>query len=399
MSISSDEELHEDFEIRFRKNPIWFYDCDIPGWKRIEIHRKNGKSKGKVDVEYYTPFPELRHIRSMKQCIYFYPKINWDHFNYNTGKNEVEYKNPRVKDQLVWWDKDSKRFDKMKEKMIAKETKLREKGEQLKNKSRNSASVWDLLFISQGKVTGLMQGCPNDFKSDVKKASVKTPGKKRKTFAKKKKSCTKPKAKQQKSNSPITDIDNEKYSKKVDDVSVKNQTFAVKETVVAIKKCNMMENVSRKSGEKETNEEFGVGKVTTLQPQATKAVKRPHFWTSQSPEITMALVSDEKVINDQLNEENQRNPKPYLYGNKDMVYAYGGNLFEIMKKSIDMDIPDQCFLDNRNLLQHYSLKCDPIEDSSWRFLWIKDALVTNEVKKLRKSFFEDLIASGQFKNY
>ena len=367
--------------------------------KCFNTNRQNGKTEGKLDVEYYTQYPELRNLRSMKQLIYFYPKINWDHFNYDTGKNDVKYDNPRVKDKQVWWDKDSERFEKMREKMIVKETKLKKKAEQLLNKGRNSASIWEWLYISQGKVTGLMPGSPNVSKSDVKNAPVKTPGKKLNTFATKKKSYTKPRENQAKSSIPITDIDKEKHSKKVDDVSVKNQTFAVKETVLAIKKCNAMENIYIKRGEKETNEEFGVGKVANLQPQATKAVKRPHFWNAQPPEITMELGSDEEVRNDQLNEENQRNPKPYLYGNKDMVYAYGGNLFEIMKKSIDMDIPDQCFLDNRNLLQHYSLKCDPIEDSSWRFLWIKDALVTNEVKKLRKSFFEDLIASGQFKNY
>jgi len=394
MSISSDEELN-DYEIRARKNPIWFYDCDIPGWKRVKILRQNGKTKGTTNVEYYSPYPELRNIRSMKQCIYFYPKINWDHFRYNTGKNDVKYDNPRVKDKQVWWDKDSARFEKMREKMIAKETKLREKGEQLVNKERNSASIWDLLFLSEGKVTGLMPGCPNVSESSLKKSPVKRPGKKRNTSPKKRKSFTKPKAKQQKSSSPITDINKEQHSKKVDDVSVQNQAFAVEKTSVAIKNCNTMENVPRKSGEKVED----VAKVANLQPQATKAVKRPHFWNLQRPEITMQLDSDEEVINDQLNEENQRNPKPYLYGNKDMVYAYGGNLFEIMKKSIDMDIPDQCFLDNRNLLQHYSSKCDPIQDSSWRFLWIKDALVTDEVKKLRKSFFEGLIASGQFKNY
>ena len=313
----------------------------------------------------------------MKHLIYFYPKEKWDHFNFDTGKIDVEYDNPCVQNKQDWWDKDSAKLEKLKETMIQNETKLKERGNQLSTGNKKPHSIWDFLFTSKGTITGLMPGCP-DIKNEKKKGAVKG-GQKSKISDKTRISSTKPDATQ-----PICSLT--ENSSKIDDDSETNLTNAVK-------KCNTKKSIPVENGKSGVQQNVKLD----LQPQAKSAVERKHFWNLQPPEITMELVCGEEIINDKLNEETWKNPKPYLYGNSEMVYIYGGSLFEIMKKSIDIDIADQCFIDNRNLLQQYSLKCDPIKDPRWRFLWLKDHLVTEEVKVLRKSFFEKFIECERFK--
>ena len=301
--------------------------------KTCYTNRVEGATAGKMDVEYYTPFPQLRRIRSMKKLKHFYPKTNWDNFNYESGKFEY---NPNVKGKQGW-DKD---LEEIREKMIAEEANQNERGKELLKKNRSPATIWDILYVTEGKITGRMPGSPNvpKPKSDLRNGPVKKRGKKR----------TKPKTKRPKSSSMIYEM----FSKKVND-SVKNQTCAMKETFV-----------STKSGEKEKVKD--IDKVANLQPKAQKVVERKHVSLKTSNEFVL-------------------------------VDSSGKILFEIMKKSMNIGLADQCFVDNRNLLQHYSMKYNPIKDSTLSFLWVKADLVTDEVKKMRKTFFEDLIASGQFK--
>ena len=144
--------------------------------------RQSGASAGQTDVEYYSPFPELRQIRSMKQLMYFYPERGpWDHFCYKTGEWDVNKTNPRVKDREAWWWKDAPRMEQLRRRKDAERERMRERGSKLKDGARTLASVWDLLYMSKGQMTGLMPGCKEVDKEEVRKkaAAAKTPAKKK----------------------------------------------------------------------------------------------------------------------------------------------------------------------------------------------------------------------------
>ena len=186
----------------------------------------------------------------MKQLMYFYPHIKWDHFNFRTGRNDVRKLNCRVRDRDSWWEKDAPKMEKMRRRKDAERARTLERGAKLRNGTRLSASVWDLLYISKGQVTGLMPGCKDVDREKVKKkaasekASARKQGKPKGCGGRKRKSSGDAEAKKPKRASKAAKVNEGKVARKDGGASVNDKTSdASKESAVFVKKTGVVKKI------------------------------------------------------------------------------------------------------------------------------------------------------------
>ena len=292
---------------------------------------------------YFTPYPELKMYRSMKELIYCERSFDWENFDYKSGTKIDGHEEPSFKKyggDPDWKDDELEKTKNEITKQMENRRKLFEKKESknFKFDKSKTGNTCELLYFTKGEFSGKFPSCP-DWPIKILPASPDS-------------SSSKCLVKDKEGAVEICTLDSDEDEMFSDD-----------------------ENENSSGQSSSTSDCF----IVSSNSNFTELVNNSKSLTQEE------LESNEKSI-----EEAKKNPNPYMA-------IDAASVWNVLVSSVGINISEERFHDNIDLLERCSQLCDPHKDPRWGFIYRKDELLTEEDKIKRQEFFENFIADKEFK--